>query len=496
MRTFIQVLDTSTPLSEGERLRAGCRSPFLGADPRLWAIDDPMTVLAVMTGLIFIIFSLPANVEPRDALRVPTFGFILCLCLVPGLAALRDPKSIFRAEHVLMMAPVYWLLLDPLQGRFELVGVTKEQVEQSFIAIALFLFGAWIAFLQRPWRMPTFIRSTTWKEFPTQAYFVIGVVAFALAFFKYAIPSDFDLVTMAQAVRGGRWEGAWGRGMLGGSDAFLDHLSYFGYLLPPLTVVLARRLGWSDVRPLCLGIGTFILSAFLIQGGGRRLVGMFFGSGILVWFLGKPKVRFTTILILGLLAFGLLFTFERMLDYRKIGILAMFDSSLEPVQEVLEDGLDDHRAFVRVDDNFLRLAQMTAIFPDHHAYTTWRYVLWVAVRPVPRLLWPGKPIDPGFDLPEFIGSTGVALSSSVIGELFMAGGLVAVALGGWFYGRLARSLSLFLAETGTSAGLLVYAVGLFALFTGVRSMIELVLTSYIILSWVVLARFHGAVSAK
>ena len=66
----------------------------------------------------------------------------------------------------------------------------------------------------------------------------------------------------------------------------------------------------------------------------------------------------------------------------------------------------------------------------------------------------------------------------------MAGGLLAVALGGWFYGRLARSLSQLLADARTSSALLIYSIGLFAIFIGLRSMIELVLMSYIILAWV------------
>jgi hypothetical protein len=214
---------------------------------------------------------------------------------------------------------------------------------------------------------------------------------------------------------------------------------------------------------------------------------MYFGSGAVVWFLGTPKVRFTTVLGLAVVLLGLLFTLEQMLVYRNVGALAMFDPDLKREPE-----LNDSGVLVHVDDNFLRLTQTTAIFPDLHPYTTWRYALWVAVRPVPRLFWPGKPLNPGFDLPEFVGVAGASLSSSVVGELFMAGGFVAVALGGWFYGRLARALSHFLSRTATWGGLLIYSVGLFALFIGVRSMIELVLASYVIGAWVVLVRVQSA----
>ena len=87
-----------------------------------------------MVGLLLAILLLPLDVEPRGALRLPALLFIVSLAIIPILAGIRDPKSIFRAEHMLLVAPVYWLLLDPLQGRYDLIGVEREQVVRSFIA--------------------------------------------------------------------------------------------------------------------------------------------------------------------------------------------------------------------------------------------------------------------------------------------------------------------------------------------------------------------------
>ena len=448
-------------------------------------IDHPITAVAVMVGLLVAIQLLPADVQARDALRMPALVFALSLCAVPVLTAFRDPRSVLRAEHILLLAPIYWILLDPLQGRYGMGAVDQEAVRRSFLAIALFVAAALVAFLQRPWRMPRFVWSAACVELPTQMCFGIGIMAFALAFLKYAVPTNFNVAVMAQTILGGRFDSPWARGDLGGVDAFLDHLSYFGYLLPPLTVVLARRIGWTHLWTITLGICALILSAFLVQTGGRRLVGMFVGSGCVFWFLGKPRVRPTTVLTLVAVTIGLLFSLDQMLKFRIVGAGAFFgeDSQANATS-------DETDVLVRVDDNFLRLAQTTAIFPELHPYTTWRYVLFIAVRPVPRLFWSGKPVNAGFDLAQAVGVRGASLSSSVIGELFMAGGFIAVALGGWFYGRLARSLSNLLAMARTSSALLIYSSGLFALFIGIRSMIELVLSSYVILAWVGLVNLH------
>jgi len=445
-----------------------------------------LTAVVVMFGLLFATLLVPNDVEPRAALQIPALVFVIALSLIPVITILRDPKAVFKAEHVVMLGPVYWLLLDPLQGRFEMRGLERDAVERAFLAIALFVAGAWVGCIQKPWRLPRSVQSVARSNLTLKFYYGIGIVSFVLAFCKYAIPAKFDPVVMITSLQGGRWAGPWQRGDLGGADAFLDHLAYFGYLLPPLTAIVARRIGWTNHRTIVLACGGVILSAFLIQGGGRRLVGFYVGSGLLVWFLESPRIRMGTVLALAATFAGMLLLSEQMLSNRNGGVFAGFFSEAT----AQESGADDDGVFLRVDDNFLRLAQMTEIFPAEHDYTTWQYPLWVAVRPVPRLFWPGKPLNPGFDLPAFLGQKGVSYSSSVVGELFMAGGFLATAVGGWFYGRLARSLSHLLEQARTSSGLIIYSIGVFALFIGLRSMIELVLTSYVILAWVLLVRLY------
>src|SRR4029079_19685702 len=94
-------------------------------------IDHPVAGIVVMIGLLFANLMLPAEVEPAAALRLPAFLFVVSLCLIPALSALRDPKSIFRAEHILLVAPVYWLLLDPLQARYDMAGIDRQQIQKS-----------------------------------------------------------------------------------------------------------------------------------------------------------------------------------------------------------------------------------------------------------------------------------------------------------------------------------------------------------------------------
>ena len=106
------------------------------------------------------------------------------------------------------------------------------------------------------------------------------------------------------------------------------------------------------------------------------------------------------------------------------------------------------------------------------------------VRPVPRVFWPGKPVDAGFDLPTALGVEGVSYSYSVIGELYMSLGFIGIALGGWFYGRVASMASGLLARCTTQGALVIYSIVVMALFSGMRSILELILVSYVVLAWV------------
>jgi len=128
------------------------------------------------------------------------------------------------------------------------------------------------------------------------------------------------------------------------------------------------------------------------------------------------------------------------------------------------------------------------LIPQSHPFVYHKYVVYVLVRPVPRVFWPEKPIDPGFDLPTALGVEGVSYSYSVIGELYMSLGLLGVALGGWFYGRVAAMASGLLKQTTTQGAFVIYSIVVMALFSGMRSILELILVSYVVLAWVGLSQ--------
>ena len=280
----------------------------------------------------------------------------------------------------------------------------------------------WLAAARRSWRLPKVLISSVSQEFSINTYFALAIACFVIGMLNFAVPCNFNVFEMVHYLGQERWAAPWGRGQLGSWDAFLDHLQYFGYLLPVLTVVIGRRLGVRNVRTLiCIGLSV-VVALFLAQSGSRRVIGVVGGMALILWVLDQQRLRIKHLLTTVFAIVVLLVTLQLMLEYRTVGLSVLVGAGEVPSgrfekRQILEE------QHLRVDDNFYRLCQIIQLIPAQYPFVYHKYLIYVIVRPIPRVLWPGKPIDPGFDLPTALGVEGLSLSYSVIGELYMSLGL-------------------------------------------------------------------------
>ena len=445
-------------------------------------------IMGTSMSTIIAVLLVPDDPTAPGALFYSALVLATGLAIAPVTAALRQPKAILRGESLLALAPIYWLLLDLLQGVYSLDHIAAEEVRLALIAIGLFVGMMWIGAIRRPWRIPSVVVRSVSQEFSVNTYFALAIACFAIGMLNFAIACDFNLVAMFHYLGQERWAAPWGRGQLGGWDAFLDHLQYFGYLLPILTVVIARRAGLRNPRTLMCLLMSVVITLFLAQSGSRRVIGVVAGMALVLWVLDQRQLRMKHLLTTVCAIAALLLALQIMLEYRNVGLGALVgntDATLEGRREKNQLLEVQH---LRVDDNFYRLCQIIQLIPQSHPFVYHKYVVYVLVRPVPRVFWPEKPIDPGFDLPTALGVEGVSYSYSVIGELYMSLGLLGVALGGWFYGRVAAMASGLLKQTTTQGAFVIYSIVVMALFSGMRSILELILVSYVVLAWVGLSQ--------
>jgi oligosaccharide repeat unit polymerase len=447
------------------------------------------TLLAVLsTGIAttLTILLVPDNPAQEGALFYPALVMSVGLLTAPVVTASRYPKALLRGESLVAIGPIYWLLLDLLQGVYAMEDVTADQVRLAFLGIGIFVVMVWLGAIRRSWKIPRVLINSVSQEFSINTYFGLAIACFFLGMLKFATPCNFNVFEMVHYLGQERWSAPWGRGQLGGWDAFLDHLQYFGYLLPVLTVVIVRRVGLRNLRTVvCVGMSV-VMTLFLAQGGSRRVIGVVAGMALILWVLDQRRLRIKHLLTTVFAIVGLLIALQVMLEYRNVGLSVLvgqkeISSGRSAKEQILEE------QHLRVDDNFYRLCQIIQLIPESYPFVYHKYLFYVIVRPVPRVFWPEKPVDPGFDLPTALGVEGVSLSYSVIGELYMSLGLIGIALGGWFYGRVASMASGLLARCTTQGALVIYSIVVMALFSGMRSILELILVSYVVLAWVSLA---------
>jgi hypothetical protein len=233
---------------------------------------------------------------------------------------------------------------------------------------------------------------------------------------------------------------------------------------------------------------SLIMVIFLAQHDGRRVIGIVIGSALVNWLLMQQRLRPKLIIGSFIVVTMLLAAMQEILVYREIGFKGWLSGKAP----------EETYSHLHIDDNFLRLSQITALFPGDRPYVGLQPLVYVLVRPIPRVFWSDKPIDPGYDLARLIslrGSGGTSLSSSVVGEFYVMYGLLAVFLGGIFYGQIARTWNKVLDASGESGNGLLYGLGIMILFVAIRSMQDLVVMSYGLLAWLVITlvlRSHNA----
>jgi len=425
--------------------------------------------VVLATVLATVVF-FPDQPAPRGALIVPAAVLTFGLLLVPAMRAMSGSDDTTNAENFVMVGFVFWLLLDLLQGAYDLRQASNEALRAALGTIGVSAAAVWIGLLGKPWKAPDWLVRVTNRPLEVHTINRLIPICFVLGMLNFAYATNFDIPEMFSYLGANRWSAPWARGQLGGWGAFIDQMPYFGYVLPSLTALLIAKQGLGRFTTL---IGIFcsaIMLLFLAQGGGRRLIGVTVGAALLVWIQANPGLRLKNILIVSVSVIAMAWASQFILSIRTSGI-----------EEFMARGSEYD--YLHVDDNFLRLAQIIDIVPRDHPFVKWGQVIYALVRPIPRVFWPNKPIDSGFDLSNAVGMKGVSLSSSIIGEWWISWGWPAVVFGGWLHGRLAKAANTLREQGKAASNPIVYGLAAMVLVAGMRSMLDLIIMSYALVAW-------------
>lgn len=451
-------------------------------------------MLAIIVGTIGAMLLLPDDYYEPGQLRASVFVLGLGLLTGPLISAATDTRVWIRAESVMLIGLIYWLLMEPFSSDYSAYELTRAGITKAFGLIGMFgvliLLGSRLA---HTWHHSASRVSNAAADFSADWLYRALMVCAALGLLARLIPCGFSPVCMVEGLFSERGVGAWSRGVIGGGGAFVSHLQYFGYLALPLTIALHHRTGRIDWR-VALGVAlTTLFLLFLIKDGGRRLVGMVLGSGMITWLLLQPRLGLREISVGAVSGLLMLMLLQIMAVFRteQGGIVSGLFSGKAFAVNPLGGGLS-------VDNNFLFLTRTIDLIPEFKSHTGWEAIVYWAVRPIPRAFWPDKPKGPGINLPHELGqywSENFTLTISAIGDWYVSFGLWSVAAAALLMGFLGGKLVLVWFGP-TVRQKLLYSLGLMWLFIGLRNYLELILMSYPIVALYLLGKYSRARGGK
>jgi len=396
---------------------------------------------------------------------------------------LLSPRLVFRVESIINIGLIYWILLDLIQGRYGLDDTREDSVSAAVFSLGLFATGVWVGSLVRTPRLPMFVTQTSQLSIGPRSLLGFGTICFILSMAHYVYSCDFDIVLLIESLSKERTDTPWLKFRLSGQYtgswiAILEQLGNFGLVLPSLAVVSGRLCGFLSFKTFLLLLFSAVFLAFIFQGGSRRILGLALGASIANYLLLVDRISPRLFLKAALAIVILLFLLELTLAARSSG---QGVSAVQSYNPTFDEGMT-----IRVDDNFLRLTQVIWIFQESDNYLYFNRVWFMVTRPIPRVLWPGKP-DLRFDLASSLGFAGVSFSASAVADGYMAFGNVGVFMFGFVFGLLGVMWNQLLYLKVNPCTAITYGLGLMMFFVGIRSVDDCVFSSYPLIGWLALS---------
>jgi hypothetical protein len=128
-----------------------------------------------------------------------------------------------------------------------------------------------------------------------------------------------------------------------------------------------------------------------------------------------------------------------------------------------------------IDLDIVSIARLTDKFPDVYDYLGLEIPFNALVRPIPRILWPGKPTGLSVPIETALGAEeGGTVSCTYVGEAYMAGGFLAVLTISLLFGAAAEMWNRVGLTSNQQFNQIVYVSGFLCAAMAARSMLGMV----------------------
>lgn len=377
-------------------------------------------------------------------------------------------RNVVRAD-ALMLVALYGLVFA--EFLFPQTGI-EAALTESTARIAVWLTTVAMLLLAIG-RHLTRSREATGHRFfvtpvPPAVILTLFWLVFMVGFLHQWVAVNFNPIAWIDYWGRARFSQPWTRGMIGDWSILLHEFGLLLLLVSPIgALILVRRRRYSRFAVIMVGLATLLTIFFFFTEGTRHKFILKVLMFVIVWCYFQRQSAKRVIIYMGL-AFALIYVASNMiLTFRQVGFWNYFEA--KRAGAVYQQEVDPFF----VDHNIISLGRLTEAVPERMPYLGLRVPYYGLIRPIPRAVWPGKPIGMAGFLNEALREEGASLTYSVtfIGEAWFAHGWAGVIgyslLLGWLGGWWNR----FGSPGNEDLGILIYASGFLGLVIGMRSML-------------------------
>lgn len=407
---------------------------------------------------------MPPSAPPSEMARTVAIITAGALAISIFFDSRKGLQNLFRAD-LLCLVGLYFLtlveFLFPQENFNDLLTIeqTSKALVMVLVGMASLAIGRHLV-SQKPARAS----QLNFGDISNSLLIWVLIASAFLGYLDMLLAVDFDIPKMIDSMLAPRFTQPWGRGRLGGWRSFISELSLLLYLIPALAgVVWNRRRSFSAVQLSIVAV-LFLFTLFFGFSGGTRNIFVAYLSIFLVSYLvtlPKHNFRNTIIPILGA-AILTVFASYHMLEFRTIGLKSYLENQVY-AGDTLRDTLS-------VDYNLWSIGLIADALPEKHDFLGFEVIYWALIRPIPRVLFPGKPEGLSVSIEEIAGAEGWTVAATYLGEAYMTAGMVGVILISLFFGALAAWWNRMALQRQSAYAMMTYALGFAAAGITMRSM--------------------------
>jgi len=304
---------------------------------------------------------------------------------------------------------------------------------------------------------------STFSDVRPTHIFLLFVLAALLGYLHVFLAVNFDPFEAVRQMSLPRFAQSWSRGRYGDAYALLFEVGALIFLIPPVAgLIYARSNEYTLLQKLIVTIVLVFTFYFGFTSGTRSVLVTYvitFGGA---YFLATRQITLRKVLILSVPMLVLLFFASiYMLEFRKIG-LSNFSFA------------ESNDTFF-VDYNVVNISHLLEKFPDQFEFLGFEIPFNALIRPIPRVLWPGKPEGLSVSIETALAAgPGVTIACTFVGEAYMAGGLLAVLFISLVFGMAAELWNRVGSNSNGQFAQLLYVSGFLCATIAMRSILSMV----------------------